>query len=110
MRARRSVCSALLLLLCAILVGAPPASGTFGTQPPRAAFFRVPAGESDNELFTIALDGTGARRLTFNAIDEYDPRLSADGSRIVFFAIPAGESDSEIFTIWSDGSHRRRLH
>ena len=91
------------------LVGVSSASATFATQGERIAFFRTPAGESDTELFTIELDGTGAQRLTHNDIDEYDPRISADGSKIVFWAIPGDGTDSELYTIWSDGTHRRRL-
>ncbi len=98
-----------LFSFCVGLVGVPSASATFATQGERIAFFRTPAGESDTELFTIRLDGTGTRRLTHNDIDEYDPRISADGSRIVFWAIPADGTDSELYTIWSDGTHRRRL-
>ena len=102
-------CVAGLSVLLIVGIATPPAFGTFTTQPERVAFFRVPAGETDTELFTIKLDGTGAKRLTHNDIPEYDPRISPDGSRIVFWSVPAGGTDSELYTIWSDGSHRRRL-
>ena len=38
----------------------------------------------DYEIFRMNPDGTGVRQLTFNGLDDHDPTLSQDGTRIAY--------------------------
>jgi TolB protein len=62
------------------------------------------------ELYTMALDGSGAARLTHDATyDSWWGRPSPDGSRILFYRTPQGVSDTDygqtsLWRIASDGT------
>jgi TolB protein len=59
------------------------------------------------ELWLMNADGSGRRRLTDNAVNDWGPSWSPDGKRIVFLS---GTDDVyDIFTMEVDGSDRRRL-
>ena len=68
------------------------------------------AWESDDgrwELWLMNADGSGRRRLTDNAVNDWGPSWSPNGARIVFLS---GRSDVyDIYTLAADGSDRRRL-
>src|SRR5262245_174995 len=62
------------------------------------------------EIYVINVDGTGLKRLTFNAEEERAPSWSPDGTHIVFMCrIGGGASDFEICDMKADGSDRRQL-
>lgn len=74
------------------------------------AFVRMAEGHS--HVFTVRLDGSGLRQLTFGPYDDSDPAVSPNGRRIAF----AGERDpdgrrdrSDIFVMAPDGSGLRVL-
>ena len=59
------------------------------------------------EVYTTRADGSGLARLTRNAIADFDPSWSPDGSRIVFRR-QLDEND-EIFVMNADGIEPRNL-
>lgn len=74
------------------------------------AFVRTVEGHS--HVFTVRLDGSGLRQLTFGPYDDSDPTVSPNGKSIAF----AGERDpdgrrdrSDIFVMAADGSGLRVL-
>ncbi|MGZ8582243.1 MAG: TolB family protein [Actinomycetota bacterium] len=58
-------------------------------------------------IFAMRIDGTGVRRISDGTRD-YDPSLSADGTRIAFTR-QEGPMESDIFVMDSDGSNVERL-
>jgi Tol biopolymer transport system component len=75
-----------------------PAPG--GSAPPK----QVLAFTRGGDVFTIASDGTGARRLIRAA---YSPSWSPDGKEIAFVSDRSG--DEEIYVARADGTRVRRL-
>jgi Tol biopolymer transport system component len=74
------------------------------------AFVRTIEGHS--HVFTVRLDGSGLRQLTFGPYDDSDPAVSPDGRRIAFASErdPSGRRDrSDVFVMDSDGSGLRVL-
>jgi Tol biopolymer transport system component len=74
------------------------------------AFTRTVEGHS--HIFTVRLDGSGLRQLTFGPYDDSDPAVSPNGRRIAFASErdPDGRRDrSDIFTMAADGSKLRVL-
>ena len=64
-------------------------------------------GETSTELYVMAADGSGQRRLTRNLADDLDPTWSPDGERIAFArAVPGGW---DIYVMNADGSGQRPL-
>lgn len=57
---------------------------------------------SQQEIFTVNLDGTGETRLTNNAGDDVLPAWSPDGTEIVFFSDRNGTFD--LYTMNADGT------
>jgi Tol biopolymer transport system component len=64
-----------------------------------------PTGNS--EIFTINLDGTGLKQLTFNTADDRDPTWSPDGTKIAFMTDRDAPSSGnfEVYTMNADGSN-----
>lgn len=60
------------------------------------------------ELYEMAPDGSGQRRLTRSEADDHDPALSPDGRWLAFVSRPPGGAN-EIHVARADGSHPRRL-
>ena len=58
-----------------------------------------------SELYSMNVDGTDVRRLTWNSVADRLPRVSPDGSRIVFARTVAG-IDQDIWIMNADGSRR----
>jgi TolB protein len=70
--------------VCAVVLGALAlaAGGDSGEEPGgRIAFVRDVGQQS--ELFSVAPDGTGLRRLTRNWVEDTDPRWSPEGRRLL---------------------------
>ena len=64
------------------------------------------------EIYTMNLDGSRIRRLTFNEWQDSDPEWSADGRKIAFAGQrdhPFQEGYTEVYTMNSDGSGEVRL-
>jgi Tol biopolymer transport system component len=59
------------------------------------------------EVFAMNPDGSGTRQLTLNRASDFEPSLSADGSKITFVSVRDG--NQEIYKMNSDGSGRKRL-
>lgn len=67
------------------------------------------AGSTVGEIFVCNPDGTGARRLTNNTVDDRQPCLSPDGTKIVFSSQLNGGSFYHIFRMNVDGSGLEQL-
>jgi TolB protein len=75
----------------------------------RLVFHRWTADESNADLITMRLDGTGARNLTRSpGVLEREAEWSPDGREIAFARDDTGLSN-DIYTIRPDGSHLRAL-
>ncbi len=62
------------------------------------------------EIYTINVDGTGARNVTNHpAFDGWRPAWSPNGSKLAFFSTRDDPANDEIYTIRSDGTDPRRL-
>jgi TolB protein len=89
--------------LCAALVALVPTAAS-GTSP-LIAFQSSASGAFD--IWTVHLDGTGARDLTHSAAYDADPAWSPDGRRVVFarYNGPRGQ----LWVMNADGSGLERL-
>ena len=102
-RFRRSFAAAAALaatavVLVAVMAGPGRASGFNG----RIAV--VSAASGNDEIVSIAADGSAPVTLTTDPHADYDPAYSADGTRIAFVR----QTDGGEFTLWTmnaDGSH-----
>lgn len=68
--------------------------------------------EGHSHIFTVRLDGSGLRQLTFGPYEDSDPAVSPNGRSIAFSSDrdPDGRRDrSDIFAIAADGSNLRVL-
>lgn len=63
--------------------------------------------ESFRDLYRIAPDGSGLRRLTENREGNFDPAVSPDGQWIAFAS--SRDGDAEIYVMRADGGEQRRL-
>jgi Tol biopolymer transport system component len=68
----------------------------------------------DNEIFTMNPDGTGVKQLTFNDVDDAEPALSPDGTKIAYMSrgdqVSNPEGDIEIYAMKAlDGSGKKNL-
>ena len=88
----------LIAALAAVALLAPAPGSSTAAPKQELAFAR------GGDLFTIASDGTGARRLIRSA---YAPAWSPDGKSIAFVSRRAG--DEEVYVARADGSRVRRL-
>ncbi|MDA2937086.1 matrixin family metalloprotease [Acidobacteria bacterium AH-259-A15] len=73
---------------------------------------------SEPAVFSINSDGTGLKRLSPIAPDcqpdvpchgSFEPKISADGSKVVFYSRETTSGDDEIFVVNSDGAELRQL-
>jgi Tol biopolymer transport system component len=94
---------------CALAAMAPVASASFPGKDGRIAYVRMSDGTSidrSDGIFTVAPNGTGARRLTNGA--DYDPAWSPDGQWVAFLrGEPTGRG--AIYRVRADGKQMRRL-
>jgi Tol biopolymer transport system component len=65
------------------------------------------AGDESHELCTVAVDGTGFRRLTENGWMDVYPRWSPDGSQLAFLSWP--DSTLDVYVMDADGNNCRLL-
>jgi Tol biopolymer transport system component len=67
----------------------------------------------DLEIFAMKPDGTGRKQLTRNAVDDSQPALSPNGTKIAYTTTGARpsnpEGDNEIYTMSANGSNQRPL-
>jgi Tol biopolymer transport system component len=80
-------------------------SPTWSPDGTRLAFSSDRTG--NDEIWTVAIDGTGLTRLTDNSDGDWVPTWSVDGSRIVFVADRNGDVD--IWSMAADGTDQRDL-
>ena len=73
----------------------------------RIAISAIAAGDHDPEIFVVAADGTGLRRLTNNHLSDRQPTWSPDGRRLAFASARTGLF--QIYAMRADGSRQRRL-
>jgi Tol biopolymer transport system component len=77
------------------------------------AFSRKTGGtlDSNEEIFTIGVDGTGLRQLTSNNYRDLYPCYSPDDSRMAFLSIGnSADSTLDIYVMNSDGGNRKMLY
>ncbi|HUU56824.1 MAG TPA: protein kinase [bacterium] len=68
---------------------------------------RVVHRDGNDEIYVMALDGSGQTRLTNNKADDSSPVFSPDGDKIAFFSERDG--NCEIYVMNADGSSQTRL-
>jgi TolB protein len=62
----------------------------------------------NSELYTMNVDGTDLKQLTFNDANDDSPTFSPDGKRIAFTSLRES-NDAEIFIMDADGKNAKRL-
>jgi TolB protein len=62
---------------------------------------------SFRDLYRMASDGSGLRRLTSNSEGNFEPAVSPDGEWIAF--VSSRDGDAEVYVMRADGSEPRRL-
>ncbi|MDQ2700984.1 MAG: hypothetical protein M3Y23_06615, partial [Actinomycetota bacterium] len=92
--------AAVLLATFTFVIASPDASATLPGDNGRIVF--VSDRDGNNEIYSMAADGSDVTRLTTNAADDRDPAVSGDGARIAFTSDRDG--DDEIFVMDIDGS------
>lgn len=88
-----------------------------GRSGDRVAYLRAPTPLLDDmkrwEVWVASATGGGSQQVTDNAVPEYDPRLSPDGSRVLFRADANEEFqfyyNSNLFVAPADGGNPRLL-
>ena len=99
--------------------GSDPGTPAWAPDGQTIVFAMRPAGATDDnesEIYTIAADGSGLRRLTSAPGDDSHPHWSADGRRIFFNSARAtpdlkadwGRQWIDIYSMAADGSDVRR--
>lgn len=102
---RRSIASVALAVAAVAGLPASPASAAFSGANGWIAF--VSDRDGDREIFITRTDGSAVVQLTNNRFDDFDPNVSADGSKIVFVSDRAGTD--EILFMRIDGTGAFRL-
>jgi TolB protein len=73
----------------------------------RIAISAIADGDHDPEIFVVAADGTGLRRLTDNHLSDRQPTWAPDGRKLAFASARTGLF--QIYSMRADGSRQRRL-
>jgi Tol biopolymer transport system component len=97
--------AAALVLACtalALVTAQEPAEAAFPGENGRIAFVTDDPDASDDEIFTMAPDGTDPKQLTENAWSDDAPAYSADGTKIAFVGHPDGVA--KIYVMNADGT------
>jgi Tol biopolymer transport system component len=92
---------AVIVLLLGVLLNAAPAHAAFPGTDGKIAFDSDRDG--NNEIYTMAADGTGQTRITTNAVFDARPAWSADGKKI------AWESQNAVWVMNADGTGQTQL-
>lgn len=66
-------------------------------------------GEDWPQVFLVAIDGSGARRLTSGFLWAVNPEWSPDGSELAFAALASSSTTPQIYVIGADGSGVRQV-
>jgi Tol biopolymer transport system component len=94
-----------------VLVLVAPANAAFPGQNGKIAFVshrdHTTGGDINQEIYSIAADGTAESRITNNPATDGNPSWSADGSKIVFAS--NRDNNMEIYSMNADGSGATRL-
>jgi TolB protein len=61
-----------------------------------------------SEIYTMNIDGTNQKQLTFNAVNDDTPVWSPDGKKIVFASL-RDDPDGDVYLMDADGKNVRRL-
>jgi Tol biopolymer transport system component len=91
----------------ALLAPCVSQSASPGAVPSNMILF-VSARDGNNEIYLMNPDGSGARRLTNNTVNDFSPAWSPDGTQIAYVTqISSGKY--EIMVMNADGSSPRQL-
>ena len=64
--------------------------------------------DGNREIYSMNIDGTNQKRLTYNNVDDWNPSWSSDGKEIIFTSeVPNQFSD--IYKMNRDGSELQKL-
>jgi Tol biopolymer transport system component len=105
-RIRAFSATVIALLATATLLALPSPSGAIASGANGRILF-VSDRDGDKEIFAIRSDGTGLVQLTNNAFNDYDPSVSADGTKVAFVTDRDGKV--ELYTMNIDGSSQTRI-
>jgi Tol biopolymer transport system component/serine/threonine protein kinase len=97
------LCPPLLILTPTLAV--TPTPTPYGGGSGQFAF--VSERDGNREIYIMNADGSGARNLTNNPADDWDPAWSPDGNEIAFHSMRDG--NGEIYVMNADGSNPRNL-
>ena len=73
----------------------------------RSIVFTSTRDRGEHDIYVMRADGKNVRRIIGTSDDDWNPRLSRDGSRIAFAAI--GRNARGVFVVNTDGSGLRRV-
>jgi Tol biopolymer transport system component len=97
--------------LCPPLLSLTPTLAVTPTPTPYGGgsgqFAFVSERDGNREIYIMNADGSGARNLTNNPADDWDPAWSPDGNQITFHSMRDG--NGEIYVMNADGSNPRNL-
>ncbi len=65
--------------------------------------------EGKLDIFVMAADGSGIRKVVDTGIDDYFPDWSPDGNQLVFFAADWPAVEQDIYTVNADGSNLQNI-
>jgi Tol biopolymer transport system component len=64
---------------------------------------------NNRELYTMDLNGSNKKQITFNKLEEYDASFSPDGKSIAFIGNPRGEFNYALYKVNADGTDLKKL-
>jgi Tol biopolymer transport system component len=105
-RIRALSATVVALLATAMLLALPSPSGAIASGANGRILF-VSDRDGDKEIFAVRSDGTGLIQLTNNTSNDYDPAVSADGTKVAFVTDRDGKV--ELYTMNIDGSSQTRI-
>jgi TolB protein len=107
MRTRRSALLAVILMTGTLVASQVPEAGAaFPGRNGKIAFASKRTGHL--EIYTMSATGGSPRMLTNNAVKDFSPAFSANGTRIVFVR-ESDAADGDIWRMGVDGKNQTRL-